>query len=89
MRARTLALAVGAALGATLGWALAQRHIRDHRRDLFSRRPLRRFAALAHLAGHPDVGTAHLLRDYLEWEPHPILRRRAGRLIRRLDATLG
>jgi hypothetical protein len=89
MRTRSLAVAVGLALGAALGWALAQRHIRDHRQDLFSRRPLRRLSALAHLAGDAGVGTARLLRDYLGWESHPLLRRRAERLLRRLEATLG
>ncbi len=89
MRSRSLALALGLALGVSLGWSWAQRYIRDHRQDLFSRRPLRRLSALAHLAGEGGVGTARLLRDYLGWESHPVLRRRAERLLRRLEARVG
>jgi hypothetical protein len=89
MRARALAVALGVAGGAAMGWLLAQRHMRDHQEDLFSPRPLRRHAALGHLAASEGVETVRLLRDYLEWESQPMLRRRAERILRRLEATLG
>lgn len=78
----------GALLGATAGWVLAQRRLARHRRDLFSARPLRRLAALGFLAGQGDVETVRLLRDYLAWERQPVLRRRAERIVRHLEATL-
>jgi hypothetical protein len=89
MRPRALAVGLGLTLGAVAGWTLAQRYIRDHRRDLFSPRLLRRLSALAHLGTRESVETVRVLRDYIAWEPHPVLRGRAERLVRRLEATLG
>jgi hypothetical protein len=89
MRSRSLAIGLGAAAGVALGWLLAQQHIRHHREDLFSPRPRRRFAALGYLAAREGVETVRLLRDYLEWESQPMLRRRAEGILRRLEATLG
>jgi hypothetical protein len=59
-----------------------------HRQDLFSRRPLRRLSALGYLSGHPSVEAVRLLRDYLAWEEHPMLRRRAQAIVRRMEAKL-
>ena len=66
-----------------------ERHVGRHRADLFSPRPLRRLAALGDLAAQRSVETVRLLRDYLAWERHPVLRRRAGAIVRRMEATLG
>jgi hypothetical protein len=79
----------GAVVGATVGWMLARQHIARHRADLFSARPLRRLSALAGLAAEPRVETVRLLRDYLVWEPRPLLQRRARAILRRMEATLG
>jgi hypothetical protein len=87
--ARRLAVLMGVAAGAGLGWYLAQEQVRRHRTDLFSPRPLRRLAALAGLRGQVGVETVQLLRDYLEWERHPVLRRRARAIVRRMLAALG
>ena len=87
--ARRGALLLGVVAGAALGWLLAQGHMGRHREDLFSPRPLRRLAALGILAAADGVETVRLLRDYLEWERHPVLRRRAGSIVRRLEAALG
>jgi hypothetical protein len=89
MRRRGWALGLGLLVGATAGWVVVQRYIRDHRSDLFSSRVVRRMSALAHLAGQESVETVRVLRDYIAWEPHPILRRRAERLVKRLEAALG
>jgi hypothetical protein len=89
MRTRVLAVALGVAGGAALGWLLAQRHMQEHQEDLFNPRPLRRLAALGHLAASEGVETVRLLRDYLEWESQPMLRRRAEGILRRLEAALG
>ena len=90
MRSRRAALLVGGtAVGLALGWWIARRHVERHRADLFSGRPLRRWSALTGLAEAPRAETVHLLRDYLTWEPRPLLRRRARAIVRRMEAALG
>jgi hypothetical protein len=84
-RAGLLAFGIGTAIGAML----AQRSMGRHRRDLFSGRPLRRLSALGYLSAHPSVETVRLLRDFLAWEHHPMLRRRARTIMRRMEAKLG
>ena len=61
---------------------------RQYRRDLFSRFPLRRLAALSYLRGRPTVNTARLLREYVAWERSPILRRRGVNMMRRIEKKL-
>jgi hypothetical protein len=78
-----------AAAGLAIGAALAQRSMGRWRSALFSARPLRRLAALGYLSGHPGVETVRVLRDYLAWEEHPALRRRAEAIVRRMEAKLG
>jgi hypothetical protein len=74
----------GAACGA-LAWSYLQR---QYRRDLFSRHPLRRFAALSYLRTRPSLGTVRLLREYVAWEPKPILRERGVTLMRHVESKL-
>jgi hypothetical protein len=69
----------------SLVWSQMQRNCR---RNLFSRNPLFRVAALGYLRGKPTVNTAQLLREYIAWEPRPILRQRGARMLRRLEAAL-
>ncbi|MDH5642759.1 MAG: hypothetical protein OEY63_01060 [Gemmatimonadota bacterium] len=85
LRAVSLTFGIGAALGALL----VQQSMGWYRRDLFSRRPLRRLSALGYLAGHPSVEAVRLLRDYAVWEQHPMLRKRAQSVIRRMEVKLG
>ncbi len=89
MARRSGAVFFGVVAGVAAGLFLAQRHLGRHREDLFSSRPLRRFAALGNLAATEGVETAALLRDYLQWERHPALRRRAGAILRRMESALG
>jgi hypothetical protein len=49
---------------------------------------MRRYAALGFLAGRPGAETARLLRDYVNWETRPALRRRGQHLLRRMHAHL-
>lgn len=83
---RMLAMAGGTALGLVAGSLAAQRYGAYHREDLFSPRPHRRLAALVFLARHAGVETVALLRDYLVWERHALLRRRGTALLKRLEA---
>jgi hypothetical protein len=86
---RALAFSISAAAGGALGWALAQRYLHRHQTALFSPRRRRRHAALGYLAGRPAPDTLRLLRDYLSWERHPVLRRRARRIVRQLEGSAG
>ncbi len=86
--ARRGAMLLGLVTGLAVGWFVAEQHMGRHRQDLFSARPLRRFAALGALAAAGGVETIGLLRDYLECERHPALRRRAGAIMRRLESAL-
>ena len=80
---------LGIGLGAATGVALWSREMRTARRDLFSRRALKRLAALGYVGAQPSVEHARLLRDYVAWEPRPALRRRADALLRRMESHLG
>lgn len=86
---RKLAVLFGLAAGVGLGWVLSQQALRQHRADLFSPNPLKRLTALTGLRGAKGVETVRLLRDYLDWERHPALRRQAKALVRRMEAALG
>jgi hypothetical protein len=74
--------------GALVGALLAQRSMGRWRSALFSPRPLRRLAALGYLSGHPGPEAVRVLRDYLAWEDHPALRRRAEAIMRRMESQL-
>jgi hypothetical protein len=76
---------VGGLAAGSLAWSRMQRNCR---RSLFSRNPLFRVAALGYLRGRPTVDSARLLREYIAWEPRPILRQRGARILKRLEATL-
>jgi hypothetical protein len=81
-------LAAGFFGGVALGAAVWEGMLAGNRRGLFAANPLRRYAAVSYLGARPSVDTARLLRDYVRWEPHPVLRRRARRVLRELEATL-
>jgi len=74
--------------GAAAGWWLARRYGARHAGDLFSADPLDRLAALGALARQPDAQALHTLKDYLQWEPRPALRRRAAAYAAELEAAL-
>jgi hypothetical protein len=74
--------------GLIIGLLVWSTQIRRSRRDLFSRSPVRRLAALGYIGGNPGVDAARLLTEYLQWERRPSLRRRAERLLRRMQAEL-
>jgi hypothetical protein len=75
--------------GLIIGLLVWSSQIRRCRRDLFSKNPVRRLAALGYISGRPGVDAARLLTEYVSWERRPILRRRAERLLRRMQAHLG
>jgi hypothetical protein len=81
-------VAVGFIGGLAAGSVMWSRMQRQYRRNLFSKSPLRRVAALGYLRTRPTVNTAQLLREYVAWEPRSILRSRGVRILKRLEATL-
>ena len=76
---------VGGMLAGMILWSMQMQRCR---RDLFSARPMRRLAALGYLTGMRGADTLRLLTEYVRWETNPALRRRAERLVNRLQAAL-
>jgi hypothetical protein len=77
------------AAASLLGIIVVRDQMSRHRRDLFSSRPLRRLAALGYIARRPPaVESVRLLRDYIAWEPHPLIRSRATQVLARLERSL-
>jgi hypothetical protein len=81
-------VAMGFLGGLAVGVLFWSRQQHRHRRDLFSKHSLRRLAALGYLSGTPSVDTARLLRDYIQWEPRSVLRRRGRQVLRKVEASL-
>lgn len=81
-------VALGFLGGFAAGLLLWSREQHVRKRDLFSTRPMRRFAALSYLRGQRTPETAKLLEDYIRWEQRPNLRRRARRLLDRVERQL-
>ena len=80
-------ISVGAVAG--LGALVVRDQISRHRRNLFSPRALKRFAALGYLAGVPStVELVQMLRDYCAWEQNTILRKRSQQIIARMERQL-
>ena len=76
-------------LGGIAAGSLVWTHLqRQYRRNLFSKSPLRRVAALGYLRARPTVNTAQILREYIAWEPRSILRQRGAQMLKRIEATL-
>jgi hypothetical protein len=87
-RQRLSFVAVGF-LGGIAAGSLVWTHLqRQYRRNLFSKSPLRRVAALGYLRARPTVNTAQILREYVAWEPRAILRQRGAQMLKRIEATL-
>ena len=84
----TRLVAFGFLGGFAAGLLLWSREQHVRRRDLFSPRPMRRFAALSYLRGQRTPETARLLEDYIRWEQRDDLKRRARRLLDRVERQL-
>lgn len=81
-------LAVGFVGGVAAGSFVWNRLQHNCRRELFNRSALRRVAALGYLRARPSVNTARILKEYIAWEPRPILRQRGARILKTLETTL-
>lgn len=88
LQAAWITALVCTAIGA-LGAVLVRDQMSRSRRDLFSASSVRRLAALGYLAGQPaSIDTVLLLRDYIAWEPRPLLRKRAVGTLARMERAL-
>lgn len=81
-------VALGVALGTAAGFCAWSQQQISSRQALFHASPRRRLAALGYLRAQPSVDSARLLREYLRWEPLPLLRRRARGVLRRTERLL-
>ena len=84
---RIIGIGLLAALAASvLGVLFVRDQMSRHRRDLFSPRAFKRLAALGYM-GREDatVDNITLLRDYIAWEHHRMLRKRARGIVRRME----
>ncbi len=88
VRRHATAVTVGFLGGLVLGAIAWSAQIQRSRRELFSKSPVKRLAALGYLGGQPGLDTARILTDYVGWERHPVLRRRGERILRRMHAHL-
>ena len=86
--ARTRLASIGFLGGLAVGLVVWGTQVQRSRRNLFSRSPIRRLAALGYLGGQPGVETARLLTEYVRWEARPALRKRGQHLLRRMEAYL-
>jgi hypothetical protein len=80
--------ALGFIGGFAAGLVLWSREQHARKRDLFSTRPMRRYAALSYLRGQRTPETASLPQDYIRWEQRADFRRRARRLLDRVERQL-
>lgn len=85
---QTKAVTIGFLGGLVLGAAVWNSQMRRSRRELFSKSPWKRLAALGYLSGQPGLETARLLTDYVGWERHPALKRRGERVLHRITSDL-
>ena len=85
---RSRLVTTGFVAGLVAGVVVWSMQIRRSRHALFGPSPVRRLAALGHLAGQPGVETAQLLAEYVRWETRPMLRRRAERILSRMQRRL-
>ena len=89
MRVNPATAAASGFLGGLLvGLVVWNGQLQRHRRDLFSKRPIRRWVALSYLSGRPSIESCRLLRDYLTWETRPSLRRRGQLVLERMEQEL-
>ncbi len=87
-RSPLVTLTAGLALGLLFGAAAWSVQLVRSRRALFHPHPTRRLAAISYLRARPSVDSVRLLRDYIAWEAHPVLRRRGRRALQRVERAL-
>jgi hypothetical protein len=88
LRVAGLTILAAAIAGGVLA-LIVRDQISRHRRNLFSPRALRRLAALGHMRREAaSVDNIRVLRDFLAWEPRPMLRERARTILARMEREI-
>ena len=81
-------IAAGFVGGVVAGLVLWSFQMKRSRRDLFSKNPVKRLAAMGYLGGQATPENVQLMAEYCRWEPNPMLQKRASRLLNRMKARL-
>jgi hypothetical protein len=81
-------IAAGFVGGVVAGLVLWSFQMKRSRRDLFSKSPIKRLAAMGYLGGQATLENVQLIADYCRWETNPMLQKRANRLLKRMKARL-
>lgn len=88
LKAAGLTILAAAIAGGVIA-LIVRDQISRHRRNLFSPRALRRLAALGHMRREAaSVDGIRVLRDFLSWEPRPMLRQRARAILARMEREI-
>ena len=88
LKAAAITILAAAVAGGVIA-LIIRNQISRHRRDLFSPRALRRLAALGHMKREEaSVDGIRVLRDFIAWEPRPLLRERARAILRRMESEI-
>jgi hypothetical protein len=89
VKGRVIGLAASAGFASGVALGLIVWSSQTHRyRNLFSTHTWRRMAALGYMGGQPSLRNVRVLRDYVNWESHPGLRRRGEQMLRRMEQSL-
>ena len=85
LKAAGLTIVAAAIAGGVIA-LIVRDQIARHQRDLFHPRSLRRLAALGHMKREAaSVDSIRVLRDFIAWEPRPMLRQRARAILARME----
>ena len=88
MKRAPVAFVVGLLAGSAAGYLWWAKEQDRQRHSLYSRKPMRRLAALGWLGSQPPGESILLLREYVGWEQNPVLQRRGRRLLARFENAL-
>ena len=82
------AAALGFTGGLLVGLIVWSQQTQRSRRNLFSKIPLRRMAALGYIRTQRSIRNVRLLRDYIQWEQNPRLKKTGEFVLRTMEQSL-
>lgn len=88
LKAAGIVVLAGAAAGFLAAY-LVKSQMHRHQMGLFSPHAFQRLAALGHMArSDASVDRINLLKDFIVWEPRPLLRSRARTILGRMEREI-